>query len=503
MTTNPLASSEGKNSGNRLGLNPSERLQALSEVLPTVDSSTRSLLGGLSAGIGEGSPTGTKRAGGTPDDQKETHSPETEIRDINFSIQIPYEKVEERKIEKPTLSQIFNAVKQKKWGEVITLAFSMFFGKGQEEQGLGFFVHGLENIGSKEKADIVEQIESINQSSLSWQEKMKASLLKAESEYSLYKDGYKRERTANCDPAKTKQVREGEKLSDLVSFEIWTEIRTGGVLGALFFDKALPKGAYVYFDALGYPLALSLQSGDKIKVPMYRKAPKEEQEKMKNATRFDFLEDQIKEGDIIFASQEGSDMKSKAVGFLTKMFQATSDENESFPFIHVMVCTGKTQDGQVLISHQLIQGGKVEQGAGREDNLRDLVSKEKLPKGTDPDAGREIRKYNAFSIGRIPDPTQIPRFLSEVVRVRNEIQNYSQEKALSSVVPRVLSRIGNPTLEMAGKIIGNKSSGNDEKTICVDLVTRAAQNSGIREIQKGMLAPEIFQAIDIVTSMNI
>lgn len=416
----------------------------------------------------------------------------SQINQINNKTDIPFEKITEEKKPENTVAKLIEEIKKETegenpdWNKVIKIAFSLFFNSDNEVNGLGFFVQGIEGIDEKERVGIFNELEKINNSKMDWKEKMKISLLKAEIEYSLYKKGYDKVKSLKWNGEKGIKIEKGKKLEDYVESSIWKKIKTKMILGALSYDKELPEGAYLFFDKDGYPIFISKEENpsDIPSVQIFEKVAEERE----NETKVDFLQKNLKVGDVLFLNERSEKLSvfNKYFVNLGRTLQAGTKDKEAFHAIHVAVVTDIDEKGEVYISQVLGDGGRPR------DSLREMMS----------------NKYKGLSVGRLEEPEKAKKNAENALKFAEEHQGkgYGWDK-IFTLTPTLWMKkeVGSGFLGNIARVFQSKNDQEKKPVkegqgvICWDIVQQSAQEES--NLAKAETAIEMFDTMEIVYSM--
>lgn len=396
---------------------------------------------------------------------------------------IPWEQTEEAATPEVRFSEMQNAPLWKRMG----LYWKLLKGSN-DSYGAHFHAERLHALSDYQKADVVEQIEALDQGAMSWRTKMVSTLIKSHSEYELFKRGYQRADTAGTATEKH-MVAAGQTLEAIMKArtggeQLWQEIQRGDIVGPLDSEDPLPTGAYVFFSSNGYPVYLSMKDDERPVVPVYRKTdergdvlqpPRDWKWGAEAYRRFEFLQRRMKVGDVILSNNRRDIQGSMLRLFYARgrMLQGNTNEQESFPFIHAMVVVGRNQQGPI-IAHIDRKNRPIR-------SLREMVNADGM---------------DSFSIGRMQDDSKIESFVKLAT-------TFSQNNPYA--------KIGN-TLEyetiLVKKRSGKPITAAEERRlqqicVCTTAVTQAGRQAGVRELQDATTAFDMFSTFRIVDTMNI
>lgn len=396
---------------------------------------------------------------------------------------IPWEQTEEAATPQVRFSEMQNAPLWRRVG----LYWRLLKGSN-DSYGAHFHAERLHALSDYQKADVVEQLERLDQGTMSWRTKLVSTLMKTHSEYELFKRGYQRADATG--PATEKHVvAVGQTLESIMKSRtggerLWRSIKDGDVVGPLDFDDPLPVGSRVYFSSDGYPVFLSMKDDERPVVPVYRKTdergdalqpPRDWKWGAEAYRRFEFLQRRMKVGDVILSNNRRDIQGSMLRLFYARgrMLQGKTNDQESFPFIHAMVVIGRDQRGPI-IAHIDRKNRPIR-------SLREMANADGM---------------DAFSVGRMQDESKIESFVKIAT-------TFSQNNPYA--------KIGN-TLEY-DTILAKKRSGKpitaaeerrlQEICVCTTAVTQAGRQAGVRELQDATTAFDMFSSFQIVDSMNI
>jgi hypothetical protein len=403
---------------------------------------------------------------------------------MNYRTAVPFERILQHQAPSVKYTDLRNAKKEGKWIKLIRLGAQISLGKDNDVRGLGFTSKGLGQISSDRKLGILRQVEQIDQQGIAWQQKMKVSMFRAETELQLQREGYRRTGTATV--SETLRI-DGDRqtLESIMTSkfpdkpEIFRSIKNKTVLGPLSSSGELPAGTYLYFDTQGLPIHIAATSDEKPEVPMFVK------DESLLATRkgsqqetLELLESRLQPGDVLFVNRQGKNAVKRAFATLGRMLQAKSAEDESFFTIHVMVYKG---NGKIV---------HVRDGGGKEEALRDLM--------TD--------RYNSISVGRLQDPEHAKVLLKHADDITKAVDTYDNSRLSAMSTPLALRRMEAETGKKGNTAIPDRKSKN--KAVCVDVVSEAAdktarQTGQPNELVGQKVALDMYKSLEIEYSLDI
>lgn len=410
-----------------------------------------------------------------------------QLKRLNFGIPLPYEMVGERPLPEITFDELKQAWDDGDYFDVIKMSFSILFKKENRVEGLGYFVKGVEKIPDRDKVGVYQQIDQMDQSGLSWQNKMKTSLLNANVEYELYRKGAEIDRVAVREQSDrgVRRIEAGDTLEALVQernptdSSIWESMRNGTVLGALEPNDPLPVGSYVYFDEKGFPIFISDRSDENPKIPIFRQTEAVRNKEDNRDSRVEFLKSRLKNGDIVFFSGR-SYLNPIKTGFVVmgRMLQASDPDDEGFHAIHAGVWDAE----KGVVRHI--------QGNGYTEETLESVAK---------------HKYGSISVGRLGNPQKAEALLDMVSSDKySKVREYDYKGVVSRFSSYWKSRIRRDKKKPLEKTRKVPFWRRGPKALtCVDLLRQAAEEVGDNELIGNDNALDMFKSLNIEYSMHL
>lgn len=413
----------------------------------------------------------------------EVADPAAAVRQINHrDTQIPWEEVEETSGPQISFNTVQNAALFKKLGLYVRLMRG-----SNNSHGAHFHAEQLGRLSDYQKADVIEQLERLDQRNMTWRTKLVASLLKSHAEFELFKKGYVRKEGAG--PAtESHQVTAGQTLETIMASrnagERWREIKDGKVVGPLDTDGPLPEGSHVYFNADGYPVFLSMQAGERPAVPIFEKkddvanvrAPAGWKWGAEAYKRYEFMQRRLKLGDVMFSNAR-RDLRSGPMRLFYargRMLQGQTETDESFPYIHAMVMVGRDPKGQPIMAHL----------DGKKKSIRplyELVNADSL---------------DSFSVGRARDQATVQNFVKRATEIASSTPYASTKEVLE--YDRLLAK------RRSGATLTQQDEKRlNEICVCTNAVTRAGRDAGVDELKTALTALDMFNNFEITDSVNI
>ena len=418
-------------------------------------------------------------------DAREEMDTDLALRQINHrDTQIPWETLEEAR--KPGVR--FAELQNKPFWRRLGLYTKLMKGSN-DSYGAHFHAEKLGKLSDYQKADVVEQIENQDQKGMKWSTKLASTLMKTHAEYELFLKGYVRKEKSDGAATDVYPVKHNETLPEIMGArgaqKQWQEIQDGDVVGPLDWDKPLPQGTYVYFNAGGYPVYISSREHERRTVPIFVRRKDLMEEKpptnwkwgSEAHKRYRFLESRLQVGDILFSNalrflRSGPKRLFFAMG---RMVQGMSEEDENFPYVHPMVVTGRDANGRVKIAH-LVGGTQ-----SHVRTLEQLVNEDAI---------------DSFSVARISEPSKAREFAKSALETATgtKYDPILKVKKYADALAKI----------HAGKTLSKKED-TLLKTVCVctKVVNDAGKKTGISELQNTTTALSMFQNLTIVDSMNI
>jgi len=396
---------------------------------------------------------------------------------------IPWEQTQEAATPEVRFSEMQNAPLWRRVGLYMRLL------KGSNDSyGAHFHAERLHALSDYQKADVVEQLERLDQGTMSWRTKLVSTLMKTHSEYELFKQGYQRAETTGAATEKH-AVTAGQTLESIMKSRtggerLWRSIKDGDVVGPLDFDDPLPTGAHVYFSADGYPVFLSMKDDERPVVPVYRKTdergdalqpPRDWKWGAEAYRRFEFLQRRMKVGDVILSNNRRDLRTGMRRLFYARgrMLQGGNNDENVFPFIHSMVVVGRDAQGPI-IAHLDHKNKPLR-------SLREMVNADAM---------------DSMSIGRISDESKVESFVKSMT-------SYSQSNPYASFgqtleYDRLLAK------QQSGKVLTkDEKKKMDSICVCTNAVKQAATQASVQELQNATTALDMFKSLRIVDTMNI
>ncbi len=418
-----------------------------------------------------------------PETEDQRQARKTMLR-MNYRTAVPFERILQHQAPSVKYTDLRNANKQGKWIKLIRLGAQISLGKDNDIRGLGFTSKGLGQISSDRKLGILRQVEQIDQKDMDWQQKMKVSMFRAETELQLQREGYRRTGTATV--FETYRI-DGERqtLESIMASkfpdkpEVFRLIQNKTVLGPLSSNSELPAGTYLYFDAQGLPIHIAATPDEKPEVPMFAKDESLlTTRKNSQQETLEFLQSRLEPGDVLFVNRKDKDAFKRTMATLGRMLQAKTAEDERFFTIHVMVYKG---NGKVV---------HVRDGGGKEESLTDLMT----------------NRYNAISVGRLQNPEHAKILMKHADDITKAVDTYDNSRLSAMSTPLALRRMESETGKKGDTSIPTRKNKN--KAVCVDVASEAAERTARQTGQPNELvgqkvALDMYKSLEIEYSLDI
>lgn len=362
------------------------------------------------------------------------------------------------------------------WSAGLKKLFALIFGTKHATRGIGLLVKNADRIPLRYRTGLIAQIERKDQNASSGEERTRdrliSSVLRTELQLSLLRQGYTEWRRAlpsgepmaidaeDMDVRTCVLRRNGEERGNRILKDIRPENDSApDVLGPLTYDKPLPHGAFLHFDADGYPLFCTpdnnpgrYESG----IQLYRRDAAKEREMKKKSKReqqMEFLRSYVQPGDILLVSQGGAEESVVHEYFEIKQRALT---NSSFHATHVMLVNEHRE-----LFH-ITSDGK---NKGDVDSL--------------------IKEYNGVTIARIRGGKE-----RQTAFARNAFARYQEVKKFNM---RGLIQRGK-ALEQK---VAMPSTSTPDACICIDLMKDGAKASNIPSLAACETPADVAKCSDI------
>ena len=378
---------------------------------------------------------------------------------------------------------IRDAQERGRWGKLLRMGLSMSFTEGNTIRGLGHAIEGLANMDHHQRVSVLRQLQQIPEENGDWRLKLAVASLRTAAERGLLAHGYQ---PSEGNPALQPQaVQEGDTLRSMIdrlfpdrATAIHEEIRNGAVAGVLTETRTLPPRTYVYFTQEGYPMAIGITPNEQHKVLLYRKTH-EHTEADRDGT-VEYLRRTLKPGDVLFFNDRHRSFVKRLFVSMGLLAQATSADEEENPFLHVGVYD-EDASGEPIVHHVVEGGGK------RSIKLKELLR----------------TRYNTLAAGRLQNPDTAMRFLYAAQEVVQNTKRYDY----SSLWRRMQHLFGRREGRDDGQTMHDLRSRPDA-AVCVDVVSRAAQQVGNNELmlpngRPAETAMDMLKQLTLVTAINI
>ncbi len=381
--------------------------------------------------------------------------------------------------------EVATAFERKDYGQAIKKLFEWIFKSKYSEEGLGYLIQQKNAIPMQQTLGIIRQLERTDSSTMSLKNKVLASMINGEMQRKLEKE-YAVERTAQAttfldveadgmtlEQAVTQHA--GDKAAAVLE-QMKATANHGGkieplLLGIVRYNKPLPKGVRLFFDAQGFPLHASFK---KVKpsavppIPVYRHKKAEEiKEQPKNQEIVEFLKRNLRPGDVIITSGGG-----EAQGVSGKLFQ-----------VGIRMIARQEEEGEFFHgTHSMYMG---------EGGVIQHMTPRGFETGTPDTLFLQNTRYKAITVLRMPEK------MREQFKKQTDVQ-IAQLIALTQQKKLTYDRM------KAGKIGANIALGNreekvanssDDSCICTDPITKGATGvAGLEDLARGNTPEDIAAA---------
>lgn len=378
---------------------------------------------------------------------------------------------------------IRQAQQQGRWGKLMRMGLTMSFSGRNNIQGLGYAIEGLSNMDHNQRASVLQQLNAIPPDNNDWQRKLTITSLRTAAERGLLAHGY---HAVEGDQALQAQpVQPGDTLQSMIkrlfpdrANVIREEIRSGAVAGVLTERKTLPSQTFVYFTAEGYPMAIGITPNEQPRTTLYRKTDQVTDTGLGGTV--EYLRRTLKPGDVLFFNERHRPLWKRAFISIGLMAQASSTEEEQNPFLHVGVYDVDASGEPVV--HHVVEGG-----GQQHVKLKDLLK----------------NNYNTLAAGRLQNPDTAMRFLHAAREVVSSTRRYDYRSLFRRYQHLADRREGRDD----GRAMHDLRSRPDA-AVCVDVVSRAAQQVGNNELimpngRPAETAMDMLKQLTLVTAINV
>lgn len=276
---------------------------------------------------------------------------------INYGSSVPLSEQQAKLIlasqqESPAFSHILDDVKNGEWRKALVTLFTIIFGSKNAVKGLGYVAKSVDNIPLRERAGLVAQLQH-QLPNVPLRDKYIGSILRYEVEESLLKEGYTRSPFSPAIGIPVQAPAGGgtvplRSLLQPTAIERLEHVGADGkqdIVGALPLSTSVPAGSFIYFNAEGLPIFVSMERLDPADIPaapIYLRGRGREQDEKKTKLErgIEFLEQSIEPGDVVIVSQGG---KNETAGHeLFEQIQRAKTR-DMFHGTHVMVADAGKQ----------------------------------------------------------------------------------------------------------------------------------------------------------------